>query len=408
MKSHQLGKLKRKHEIKLFETKLIFAVKNHHCLYVKDDIGYNNKLQRQAAWEEIAFNLDRTVEECQKKWASLRDSFRSYYKTETTTPVGPGSTGIIKWVHYQKLRFLEPHVRIVVENVCRGEAPGNEPECSLYPTNDTFVTPSNDDPLLNNSCASQISNDSSGITFNPIQPKLEAMECQLSPEILPYPNNQQDNELLNEENQLKLNIIEVLLLIKYNKKLLFDNENQRSIEMWTKILKKAQSLDLAPSNVSWSYARDSLYAAWRLHTIQKKDAIEAGDVSTKYNIVDLSILQIENDPIETDSTMFEINETTTSVKKKSPSVVKTNSSSTQTTDEMYQADLRMKLLQCEALEIENYKRRLDVFELERKLQILPSKFTDKFVQPAQSSEKSSNGHLRDGEQKNVPKIELDA
>lgn len=293
-------------------------------------------------------------------------------------------------------------------NVCRGEAPGNEPECSLYPTNDTFVTPSNDDPLLNNSCASQISNDSSGITFNPIQPKLEAMECQLSPEILPYPNNQQDNELLNEENQLKLNIIEVLLLIKYNKKLLFDNENQRSIEMWTKILKKAQSLDLAPSNVSWSYARDSLYAAWRLHTIQKKDAIEAGDVSTKYNIVDLSILQIENDPIETDSTMFEINETTTSVKKKSPSVVKTNSSSTQTTDEMYQADLRMKLLQCEALEIENYKRRLDVFELERKLQILPSKFTDKFVQPAQSSEKSSNGHLRDGEQKNVPKIELDA
>ncbi|XP_055856908.1 uncharacterized protein LOC129919848 isoform X2 [Episyrphus balteatus] len=314
-------------------------------------------------------------------------------------------------------------------NICR-ETPmedNNGTECPPYPvtSNETFITKQNDS--LSQNCISQASDDNSRLTFN-VTPKIESVDCQLSPNLHPYDNSDQESQLLNEDNQLKLNMIEVLLPIKYNKKLLLLTENtKKSVDMWMDILKKAQSLGLAPTGVPWTYARDSLYSVWRHHTLQKKGAIESGETNVKYNIVDLTIWQIENEPMSTEDSTFDLNnlyETANNSMGDKETTENTNSTkmnwngetnttiATQTEDEMYKADLRLKLLQCESMEIENYKRSLETLELERKLQIPNSKFSAKYfpttqIHSNQTNDRANRRWYEETNNDNMVKIELD-
>lgn len=66
-----------KAEVREFEEKLIMEIQNHFCLYAKDDALYSNKQARNMAWRDISCILGKTVEECQKKWTSLRDSSKA-------------------------------------------------------------------------------------------------------------------------------------------------------------------------------------------------------------------------------------------------------------------------------------------------------------------------------------------
>ncbi|XP_055915262.1 uncharacterized protein LOC129948330 [Eupeodes corollae] len=97
---------------KEFETKLILEVKNHMCLYAKDDQKYSDKMARINAWGDISLVLGRPVEECQSKWTTLRNSFRSYFRAENSVPSGSGATTPVRWIHFESLKFLIPYVRI--------------------------------------------------------------------------------------------------------------------------------------------------------------------------------------------------------------------------------------------------------------------------------------------------------
>ncbi|XP_055904156.1 uncharacterized protein LOC129939971 isoform X2 [Eupeodes corollae] len=364
-----------------------------------------------------------------KSVKSLYRSSRSHYKSYKYADIGFTITKTNKkYVAHCKVcnRTLgnTAYARLKGHrNICREASPTNsEEECPLFPeiNNATYVSKEND--LDSTKSNSHVSRDDSTITLNiEIEPKIENLECEVNANHLSQCNSDEDSQILNEDNQLKLNIIEVLLPIKYNKKLLFEDTTQKSINMWIKVLKNAQNLNLAPTDVTWTYARDTLYSHWRHHTLQKKDAIDSGELDVKYNIVDLVILQIEDTPMLSDSACFEnensfetannsnfdktIDKTTENSQPSENvwSAKNRNSISTQTSDEVIKTELRLKLLQCEAMEIENYKRCLEALELERKLQIPNSKFTAKYFPTTLNR---SNEQRRD-DSSNLIKIEID-
>ncbi|XP_055307070.1 uncharacterized protein LOC129571322 [Sitodiplosis mosellana] len=87
------------------EEKLISEVEKRSILYDKALKGYRKPAIRETAWQEVAVALESTVDECKKRWRSLRDAFMKQYKLYSR-----GDTNSKKrWLFYEQMEFLGPY-----------------------------------------------------------------------------------------------------------------------------------------------------------------------------------------------------------------------------------------------------------------------------------------------------------
>ncbi|XP_031624722.1 uncharacterized protein LOC116341663 [Contarinia nasturtii] len=87
------------------EEKLISEVQNRSILYDKALKGYRKPAIRETAWQEVATALESTVDECKKRWRSLRDAFMKQYKMYSR---GDSNTKK-RWLFYEQMEFLAPY-----------------------------------------------------------------------------------------------------------------------------------------------------------------------------------------------------------------------------------------------------------------------------------------------------------
>ncbi|XP_073828452.1 uncharacterized protein [Musca autumnalis] len=178
----------------------------------------------------------------------------------------------------------------------------------------------------------------------------------------------------------------LLNVIKEKKDILFASFKNNNVtkkhkqEAWEEVLKKAQSLQLASSQKTWTFARDNLFGLWKSRTLAKRDnARRMGSSDGKYSVmneVDLAILDI----ISSDAVVVEglnLPESyTVSPTDDAPTVPTQNShkrkSSTKFPNETMDREKKLRL---ELLQVEVYYRKLQCIELERKLQLPTSALT---------------------------------
>ncbi|XP_001867033.2 uncharacterized protein LOC6050421 [Culex quinquefasciatus] len=93
------------------EEFLIEQVKLHPVLYDKSMKAYRKPGATDSAWSEIAQAFGVKVEDCKKRWKSLRDTFIKYYRQEILAATMPGMKRK-KWVYYELMSFLRSHVEL--------------------------------------------------------------------------------------------------------------------------------------------------------------------------------------------------------------------------------------------------------------------------------------------------------
>lgn len=91
------------------EEDLIAQVSRRPVIYDRSLKGYRKTSMRKQCWNEISKAMDSTEEECRKRWRSLRDSFSKHYKLAQRSEEAVGKTHR-KWVFYDKMSFLVPHM----------------------------------------------------------------------------------------------------------------------------------------------------------------------------------------------------------------------------------------------------------------------------------------------------------
>ncbi|XP_055548199.1 transcription factor Adf-1-like [Wyeomyia smithii] len=91
------------------EEHLIQQVKLRPVLYDKSLKAYRKPGATDCAWAEIASALGVQVDNCKKRWKSLRDTFIKYFRQEILAT--PGSKRK-KWVYYEHMNFLRNHVEL--------------------------------------------------------------------------------------------------------------------------------------------------------------------------------------------------------------------------------------------------------------------------------------------------------
>ncbi|XP_058821884.1 transcription factor Adf-1-like [Topomyia yanbarensis] len=93
------------------EEFLIHQVKLRPALYDKSLKAYRKPGATDNAWAEIANALGVKVENCKKRWKSLRDTFIKYFRQEILADTIPGLKRK-KWVYYEHMSFLRSHVEL--------------------------------------------------------------------------------------------------------------------------------------------------------------------------------------------------------------------------------------------------------------------------------------------------------
>ncbi|XP_058445870.1 transcription factor Adf-1-like [Malaya genurostris] len=93
------------------EEFLIHQVKLRPELYDKSLKAYRKPGATDNAWAEIANALGVKVENCKKRWKSLRDTFIKYFRQEILADSIPGMKRK-KWIYYEHMSFLRSHVEL--------------------------------------------------------------------------------------------------------------------------------------------------------------------------------------------------------------------------------------------------------------------------------------------------------
>ncbi|XP_077492548.1 uncharacterized protein LOC144103768 [Amblyomma americanum] len=88
-----------------FNEKLVQEVKKHTQLWDQHSKLHKEAGYREAAWMDIAAALDVTVEECQTRWRTLRDTYLKRKKRRRADPTGQWS------VLDRELGFLDNFLR---------------------------------------------------------------------------------------------------------------------------------------------------------------------------------------------------------------------------------------------------------------------------------------------------------
>lgn len=89
------------------EEELIRQIEIRPILYDKSLRGYRKSTLRDQSWKEIAGILGSTIEECRKRWRSLRDAFARHHKHISDEPINSKKK---KWLYYDQMYFLAPYL----------------------------------------------------------------------------------------------------------------------------------------------------------------------------------------------------------------------------------------------------------------------------------------------------------
>lgn len=90
------------------EEDLIRQVEIRPILYDKSLKGYRKSALRHQYWKEIANSIGSSVEECRKRWRSLRDAFAKHYKLMGR--MEPVSYKRKKWIFFDQMSFIAQYL----------------------------------------------------------------------------------------------------------------------------------------------------------------------------------------------------------------------------------------------------------------------------------------------------------
>ncbi|XP_062407584.1 uncharacterized protein LOC134098525 [Sardina pilchardus] len=91
------------------DIKLIVEVEQNKLLYDPSETHYKNNLKKNSAWSRISQTLGVSVEDCQKRWRTLRERFNKERKKGTKSGSAGGSQK--EWKYLQTMAFLLPHLQ---------------------------------------------------------------------------------------------------------------------------------------------------------------------------------------------------------------------------------------------------------------------------------------------------------
>ncbi|XP_028677377.1 transcription factor Adf-1-like [Erpetoichthys calabaricus] len=91
------------------KEKLITQVQSHPVLYDSKDENYKDNAKKDSAWRAVSTALGLSVEDCQKRWKNLRDTF--VRKNKAYQPGGPDLRWQKQWKYAEIMSFLLPYVQ---------------------------------------------------------------------------------------------------------------------------------------------------------------------------------------------------------------------------------------------------------------------------------------------------------
>ncbi|KAK0137994.1 Transcription factor Adf-1 [Merluccius polli] len=118
--------------------KLIAAVAGHPVLYDPSLFCFRDRNKKALAWAEVSRVVGWSVNECNKKWKSLRDTYRKNKKKEKERRrSGAGAGGGKPWKYARIMAFIDPFMDDRQSQTNMGE-PGpvseSESECESEDT----------------------------------------------------------------------------------------------------------------------------------------------------------------------------------------------------------------------------------------------------------------------------------
>ncbi|KAK4887193.1 hypothetical protein RN001_003464 [Aquatica leii] len=101
------------------DKKLVDKVSQFPCLYDLASPAYKNQTVKDNAWKEIAEYLERSVEDCKKRWRNIKDTYQKRRRKGKGTTGRSGSTKSKPWALADMLAFLgaAEHKRETMTNI---------------------------------------------------------------------------------------------------------------------------------------------------------------------------------------------------------------------------------------------------------------------------------------------------
>ncbi|XP_065210275.1 uncharacterized protein LOC135838533 [Planococcus citri] len=90
---------------------LVDLVKSHTFIYSKVSPQHKDAQMKVNAWTEIAEVLQISAKEAEHRWGLIRDKFTRERKIRVQQPSGSGKNAPKPWALYEKLSFLNEHVK---------------------------------------------------------------------------------------------------------------------------------------------------------------------------------------------------------------------------------------------------------------------------------------------------------
>ncbi|XP_076057343.1 uncharacterized protein LOC143034885 [Oratosquilla oratoria] len=88
----------------------INLVREQRAIYDHSDPVHRNRDAIAALWKDIATEMKCKESDCKDKWHQLRSNFMRERRKMTTQPSGSAGIKTKKWVFYDAMEFLIPHV----------------------------------------------------------------------------------------------------------------------------------------------------------------------------------------------------------------------------------------------------------------------------------------------------------
>ncbi|XP_042856497.1 transcription factor Adf-1-like [Penaeus japonicus] len=89
---------------------LINLVRERPAIYDASDSRHRDRDVIAALWGEVATELKCTEADCKEKWRHLRSNFMREKRKLMKLPSGSASSLTRRWVYYDAMEFLFPHV----------------------------------------------------------------------------------------------------------------------------------------------------------------------------------------------------------------------------------------------------------------------------------------------------------
>ncbi|XP_058115852.1 transcription factor Adf-1-like [Anopheles ziemanni] len=90
-----------------FEEQLIAKVRANEVLYNVKNVNYRRKNDKERLWQQIAYELNCSVEVCKRRWKSLRDKFIKLSRVEQSARGTSDEEQPKKWRYFDSLTFLQ-------------------------------------------------------------------------------------------------------------------------------------------------------------------------------------------------------------------------------------------------------------------------------------------------------------